>query len=159
MPFIIDGYNLLRTIEKTGDEDDLITDVGLCRIIGRYLKMTGERGEIVFDGIGPPDKTGFYDIGNLEVLFTGRESDADTVIENKISSSSAPKGLTIVSSDRRIKSAGRTRRAETVKSEIFWRDVKREINRKSAKREPAEKFRGISDSETERWLKIFDLEQ
>ena len=84
MPIIIDGHNLLWSIQKPSEDSELITDVKLCYIIGRYLKLIDQNGEIVFDGKGPPDKSGFDNISNLEVLFAGLATDADTVIEDKI---------------------------------------------------------------------------
>ena len=97
---IIDGHNLLWSIQKVREQFDSVSDVGLCRIVGSYLKAIDEKGEIVFDGTGPPDKTGFDNISNLEVFFAGLASDADSVIEDKIKANTAPKRLTIVSSDR-----------------------------------------------------------
>ena len=108
---IIDGNNLLHTIYKTAGDSVTISDVGLCRALSRFLILTGEKGEIVFDGSGPPDKTGLDNIANLEVSFAGLGSDTDTVIEDKIRASTAPRGLTIVSSDRRLRKAARTRKA------------------------------------------------
>jgi hypothetical protein len=91
--FIIDGHNLLHAIFKSEEDSGVISDVGLCRILGRYFMLTGEKGEMVFDGTGPPDKSGFDNISNLEVFFAGLGTDADTVIEDKISASTAPKRL------------------------------------------------------------------
>lgn len=159
MGVIIDGHNLLRSIQKTDSEQESITAVGLCRFISRYLQLTGEKGEIVFDGTGPPDKTGFDNIRNLEVFFAGMNSDADTVIEDKIKASTAPKGLTIVSSDRRLRDAAKTRKATVVKSQVFWEGVQKELSRKRRVQEPQAKRNGLSESETEQWLKFFELEQ
>ena len=124
MPIVIDGYNLLWAITKMGEGSEAITDVGLCRVLGAYLKAVKEKGQIVFDGVGPPDKSGFDNIRNLEVVFTGRATDADTVIEDKIRASTAPKRLTIVSSDQRLRKATRARRAVLIKSDMFWVEVK-----------------------------------
>ena len=156
---IIDGHNLLHTIKKTDEELHTITDVWLCRAISKYLKLTGEKGEIIFDGTGPPDKTGFNNISHLEVLFSGRDSDTDTVIENKISADSAPKRLTIVSSDRRLRKAAQTRKATSLKSEQFWAIVEKELSRKRPEKEPSAKRRGLNESETRQWMKFFGLEQ
>ena len=130
MPVLVDGYNLLWAIGKTRHGDDSITDVELCRILSRYLKLSGEKGEIVFDGTGPPDKTGFDNISNLEIFFAGLRTDADSIIENKIKASTAPKRLTIVSSDRRLKDAARARKATAIKSEAFWKKVHKQLGRK-----------------------------
>jgi predicted RNA-binding protein with PIN domain len=156
---IIDGHNLLHTIIKLEEDSGAISDIGLCRILSRYFTLTGEKGEIIFDGTGPPDKSGFDQINNLEVFFAGLGTDTDTVIEDKISASTAPKGLTIVSSDRRLRTAARTRRATSIKSDVFWNDVQKQLSRKRPIKEPSEKRQGLNEGETEQWLEIFGFGQ
>ncbi len=157
---IIDGHNLLHSIQKEHEEFNSITDVQLCRIVGRYLNLVGDKGEIVFDGTGPRDKSGFDNISKLEVFFAGLRRDADTVIEEKIKASTAPKRLTIVSSDRRLRDAARKRKATAVKSQVFWDNLRKQLARKKKTiTEPIGKRRGLSDGETEQWLKFFGLEQ
>ena len=159
MPVIIDGYNLLWLIQETSEAPESIGDVQLCRVVGRYLKLTGEKGEIVFDGTGPPDKSGFDNISNLEVFFTGLATDADTVIEDKIRANTAPRRLTVVSSDRRLRKAARARKAMAMKSEVFWSNLQKQLRSKKKIEEPAAKREGLSRSETEQWLKFFGLDQ
>lgn len=156
---IIDGTNLSHAVHKTGSDFETMSDVALCRVVSRFLSLTGEKGEMVFDGTGPPDKTGFDHIVNLEVSFAGLGSDSDTVIEDKIRASTAPKGLTIVSSDRRLRKAARMRKATSMKSEFFWSDLQKQLSRKEKAKEPAAKRQGISASETQQWLEFFGLEQ
>ncbi|MHC4631216.1 MAG: NYN domain-containing protein, partial [Planctomycetota bacterium] len=103
--FIIDGHNLLHSIRDVDEGTESISDVQLCRIVGRYLKQIGRTGEIIFDGTGPRDKSEFENISNLEVFFAGLNTDTDTIIEDKIKANTAPKRLTIVSSDRRLRKA------------------------------------------------------
>lgn len=157
--FIIDGHNLLYTVRKTQEGCETLSDVTLCRTLGTYFKLTGEKAEIIFDGIGPPDKSGLNAVGNVEVLFAGRGTDTDTVIEGKIRTSTAPKGLTIVSSDRRLRQAAQARKATAVKSEVFWADLQKQLSRKRLVKEPPAKRRGISESETKQWLSFFGIEQ
>jgi predicted RNA-binding protein with PIN domain len=159
MSVIIDGYNLLRSIQKSDEQAELTNEIQLCRVVGRYLKITGQTGEIIFDGTGPSGKFEFEDISNLETFFVGLSTDADTVIENKIQASTAPKQLTIVSSDRRLRDAARKRKATLVKSQVFWNKLQRQLSRKSKIKEPAAKRLGLTESETKQWLKFFDLEQ
>jgi len=159
MSFIIDGYNLLWAVQKLNEKFEPVNDVQLCHIIGHYLRLISEKGQIIFDGIGPPDKSGFYNINNLEVIFAGRDVEADTVIEAKINASTAPKGLTIVSSDRELRDLAHVRKAVSIKSDEFWSDVQKQLSRKAKTREPQEKFRGITEGETDQWLKIFGLDQ
>jgi predicted RNA-binding protein with PIN domain len=157
MPFIIDGHNLLYSIREAEDGFS-ISDIQLCRILDMYFKQTGEVGEIIFDGVGPKDKSDFYKINNLEVLFAGFSKDTDTIIEEKIEVNTAPRRLTIVSSDRRLRKAARTRRANTVKSEEFWTNVNKQLRRKKTPKEPTAKRQGLSESETDQWLEFFGLE-
>ncbi len=157
--FIIDGHNLLDSIQKDDPDSGPISDVQLCHIIGRYLKLTGQSGEIIFDGIGPPDKSGFDGISNMEVFFSGLRTDTDTVIENKITANSAPRRLKIVSSDRRLRKAARSRKAISVKSEVFWNNIQKQLSRKKTIKEPAAKRQGLTEGETKQWLEFFGLEQ
>jgi predicted RNA-binding protein with PIN domain len=159
MPIIIDGHNLLWSIQKPGEDSKAITDLQLCCIIGRYLKLIDENGEIIFDGKGPPDKSGFDNISSLEVLFAGLTTDADTVIEDKIRANTAPKRLTVVSSDRRIRNAARARKAEAVKSDVFWNNLQKQLRCKRTAKEPTAKRFGLSEGETEQWLKFLGLDQ
>jgi len=157
MPLIIDGYNLLHSTHKANEDSDAISDIQLCRIVDIFLTQTGQKGEIIFDGTGPPDKEKFDNMKKLEVFFAGPGRDADTVIENKIKASTDAKRLMIVSSDRRVRQAARTRRATAIKSNVFWGNLQKKLSRKKTTREPPEKRRGLSESETEQWLKFFGL--
>ena len=158
MPLVIDGYNLLWSVQKTGKGSESFTDVQLCHILDKYLKLIGDSGLIVFDGIGPPDKRGFDSVRGLEIYFVGKNTDADSYIEEKIRQNSAPRSLVIVSSDRRIRKAARTRKAISLKSEIFWADVQRELNRKNKDSEPPQKTQGLTEAETRYWLRVFGFE-
>jgi predicted RNA-binding protein with PIN domain len=157
--FIIDGHNLLHAIRKTEQDCQELSDVQLCLIVGRYLTLIRKTGEIIFDGTGPRDKSGFDNISNLEVSFAGQGTDTDSVIEDKIRASTAPKGLTIVSSDRRLRRAARTRKAFVIKSVDFWNNVQKQLSRKKPKTEPIEKRMGLTEGETQQWLEFFGLEQ
>src|SRR4030042_3642298 len=146
MPIIIDGYNLLHTIHKLEESDHTPSDVQLCVIISKYLKQVGETGEVIFDGAGPRDKSSFDNLSNLDVFFAGQDT-ADSIIEDKIKSSTAPKRLTIVSSDRRLRRAAQASKATAVKSEDFWKDVQKQLRKKKTFKEPAEKRFGLTESE------------
>ncbi len=157
--FIIDGHNLLHSILKVEEEFAGISDVELCRAVGEYFRQIGETGEIIFDGTGPPEKTGFENIRALEVYFAGIGTDTDTIIEDKINASSAPKGLTIVSTDRRLRKAAQVRKATSIRSEVFWAELLKHMGKKRPPKEPMGKRRGLSESETKQWLEFFGFEQ
>jgi predicted RNA-binding protein with PIN domain len=159
MPFLIDGYNLLRWIQNADEDFQSINDIWMCLIIDRFLKLTAKKGRIIFDGVGPPDKSGFKSLRNLKVFFAGASVEADKVIEDMIKSDTAPKRLTVVSSDLRIKKAACARKAVSVKSEVFWVRLVKFLARRVKSPEPKEKRIGISQGETELWMKLFGLKQ
>jgi predicted RNA-binding protein with PIN domain len=155
---IIDGTNLLWAVKDLRQDCEIATEVQLCRVLDRYFALTREEGEVVFDGAGPADKGVFSGVVHLEVVFSGFNKDTDTVIEEKILANTAPRRLTVVSSDRRLRLAAAARKATALKSELFWDLVLRELGRKKPLRqEPEEKRDGLTESETDKWLDLFGL--
>jgi predicted RNA-binding protein with PIN domain len=160
MPYLVDGYNLQKQIHKVDPEFETLSDTYLCKILSRYLKAVRDQGQIIFDGIGPPDKTEFENLDNIEVIFTGRNIDADSVIEQKIKANTAPKKLVVVSSDRRLRVAAAKRKAIGIKSEDFWPMVTSQLSRRSKHRaEPRSKHDGLTQSETDVWCDFFGLQE
>lgn len=158
MPLIIDGYNLLRTVEKFDPEGPRVSDAGMCRAISDYLRLTCQKGEIIFDGVGPPDKSVFNNVHYLEIIFSGTGRDADSIIIDKIERNTAPRNLIVVSSDRELRNAAASRQAVPVKSDVFWMQLVKELERKRAVPEPREKQTGISSGLADEWMKLFGLE-
>jgi predicted RNA-binding protein with PIN domain len=158
MPILIDGHNLLHAI-KAMTEGQVLSEIQLCAFVSRYLRQTKQRGEIIFDGRGPLDKSGLMGTTNLEVLFSGSTTDADTVIESRIKASTAPKRLTVVSNDHRLIKAARARKAVVITADDFWEKVYKKLSRKRRLPEPSAKRTGITEGETEFWLKLFKLDK
>lgn len=157
---IIDGNNLLWALHEAFDEREITTELELCRVLSRYFALTGDPGQVIFDGAGPGDTSDFETISNPEVFFAGFHCDADSVIEEKIKANTSPRRLTVVSSDRRLRKAAALRKAAVVKSERFWEQVQDELRRdRPQKREPEEKREGLSAGETDRWLEVFGLDE
>jgi hypothetical protein len=91
----------------------------------------------------------FESVSNIEVIFAGFHKDSDSVIEEKIKANTAPRRLTVVSSDRRLRKAAAARKATAVKSEDFWEEVQKELRRgKPRKKEPQGKQEGLTEGET-----------
>jgi predicted RNA-binding protein with PIN domain len=157
---IIDGNNLLWAIQEKFEEREITTDVELCRVLDRYFAATVEEGQIVFDGAGPADKSEFNSVTHVEIYFAGFHKDSDSVIEEKIKANTAPRLLRVVSSDRRLRKAAGLRKATAIKSEDFWAEVQKELRRKKPqRREPMEKKEGLTESETDRWMDLFGVDQ
>ncbi len=158
MPIIIDGYNLLRWVQSIDPAYADLDEAPLCRIISQYLIRTRSRAQIIFDGLGPPDKRELANIANMEVYFSGPDREADDIIEDKIEESSAPKGLVVVSSDRRIRAAAQRRKATSLKVDFFWLSLIDQLDKKPPTPEPKEKRNGISEYEANQWLDEFGLD-
>jgi predicted RNA-binding protein with PIN domain len=157
---IIDGTNLLWALHEQSDEWEITTEAQLCRTLDRYFRSTGEDGQVVFDGTGPSGRDEFSSMSNLEVIFSGFNTDSDTVIEEKIKASTAPRRLTVVSSDRRLRKAAGERKAVALKSEEFWGQVQKELRRKKPQsKEPEAKREGLTQGETEQWMDLFDIDE
>jgi predicted RNA-binding protein with PIN domain len=159
MPYIIDGHNLLWAIQNNDERFASVEEVRLCWTIGRYLTQIGEQGDLVFDGTGPNDKDRFDHIPGLTVSFAGIGRDADSVIEEKIKAHTSSHPLIVVSNDRRLRQAALHHKASVIHAEAFWEKVLKEANKKRPAPEPTAKRHGLSESETDVWLKAFGIEE
>ncbi|MBN1818350.1 MAG: NYN domain-containing protein [Sedimentisphaerales bacterium] len=158
MPLIIDGYNLLRTIQKTDEEFEQLDETGLCRFLSQYLTRVRDHGHVFFDGLGPPDKTGMAGLAGLEVYFSGQDREADELIEQKIQDNTAPRRLVVVSTDRRVRQAASKKKATAMLCEVFWIEMQRRLAQQQVVYEPKEKRQGITEMETDQWLDAFGLD-
>lgn len=153
---IVDGYNLLHTVQNLTEHSSEITDVQICQVINEYLYRTKKKGCLVFDGVGPKDKSPFNNLFCLEIIFSGTSREADDVIEKMILQNTAPRHLSVVSSDRRIKKAAEKKKATAVDCVDFWMEMLKQLERKKKKAaEPQVKYNGLTESETEYWLREF----
>ena len=148
---------MLRLIQKD-EQFYALQETALCRIISEYLKRIRNHGQVIFDGIGPPDKTELGGIDNLEVFFSGENVEADEIIEEKILDYRAPKNLIIVSSDRQIRAAAKRRKCTSVPSDVFWFSLIEQLDKKKPIPMPKEKRHGLTEKETDEWMDMFDLD-
>ena len=108
---LIDGYNLLHAsgVFGTGGRTSLESSrEALLDWLGNTLgSPLRERTTIVFDARqAPPGLPRVQERHGLTVLFAPRASEADDLLEQLIREHSAPRSLTVVSSDHRIHRAG-----------------------------------------------------
>jgi predicted RNA-binding protein with PIN domain len=157
---IIDGDNLLWALRQTLEEREITTELEMCHVLRRYFTSIGEPGQVIFDGAGPADRSAFDEIANPEIIFAGFNRDADSVIEERLKVNNSPRRLTVVSSDRRLRKAAAVRKAAALKSEEFWDRVRHQLQHgRPRKPEPQEKKEGLSESETDKWMEAFGLDQ
>ena len=126
MSLLIDGYNLLNA---TGIVGRGIGPGGLQRSRLALLNFLAESIEpeqlphttVVFDAHdAPPGLPRLLNHRGITVRFAANYEDADSQIEELIRSDSAPRRLTVVSSDHRLQRAARHRRATAIDSDLWY---------------------------------------
>jgi predicted RNA-binding protein with PIN domain len=162
MSLIIDGYNLLNAVGITGQgrrgSSLERSRIALLNFLAEALTDREAAGTtVVFDAAGaPPGLPRVIEHGGLTVRFAAGYPDADTLIEELIRADTAPRRLTVVSSDHRLQRAARRRKARAVDSDAWYAEVaQRRARRSSTPRPPARPPLPLSESEIARWLEEF----
>jgi hypothetical protein len=153
MPVLIDGNNLIFALP------DSVGRSGLCDKLSTLLEKEPQIC-VVFDGPPPPGGlAGQIEATGIEVRYSAGRT-ADEVIMELISAHTAPRRLTVVSSDREIRKAARRRRCMVLTSPQFAKQLQEESPRPSPPfQEPKEKQRGLTEQQSSEWLKEFGLEE
>ncbi len=121
---LIDGYNVLFTLgmipNQVNDGDLFRARQALLSMLADGLGENAKRCTVVFDATRAPPRTpGDTVFRGIEVRFTKRREEADDLIAWLIKQCSAPKQLTVISSDHRLVEATERRRATSVKADHF----------------------------------------
>lgn len=138
MRILIDGYNLMHAVVLTAGHR--LGPDGLRKRRRRFLNDLAERlgpdeasqTTIVFDASQAPAGLSHEGLHKgMTVLFAAQGEEADERIEHLIAHHPAPKGLTVVSSDHRIRLAAKRRRASVKTADEFWSELEDRRRRKS----------------------------
>ncbi len=165
--FLIDGYNLWWASEDIGPDNDSGTLEGARQNLIQWLleTLTPElikKTVLVFDAKNPPpNRASLFNHQGLLVHFAVGYGEADTLMEEYISVHTAPRNLTVVSSDHRVQRAAKRRRAQAIDSNLWYQRINREMKAKQAAqktdhRKPNQK---LSEFEVAAWLQDFGLHQ
>lgn len=153
---LIDGYNVLFSlgmIPTPVKEGDL--QRGRQSLLQMLHESLGEKGKyctVVFDATRAPSRaSGDIIFHGIEVRFTKRREEADDLIAWLIKQCTAPKQLTVISSDHRLVEAATRRKATSVKANEFPDWLERQ--KPGVISTPAAPT--ISPAEREKWLKAF----
>jgi uncharacterized protein len=167
MSLLIDGYNVLHLVGLLGGG---LGPGGLERARGRLLGLLAgslepeerARTTVVFDAHhAPPGAPATAEHRGLTVRYAVGYPDADTLIEELIRTDSAPKQLTVVSSDHRIRRAAERRGATSLDAETWYDGL---LARRSgagrgvgqpSDQQPAKPTGGPSPEEVDYWLGEF----
>jgi predicted RNA-binding protein with PIN domain len=128
---LVDGYNVLFALGlvpvpvKEGDLQR--ARVKLLSLLAEGLGEEAAHCTVVFDAThAPPRSPSDTVYRGIEVRFTKRREEADDLIVWLIQQCSAPKLLTVISSDHYLVEAARRRRATSVKADRFLEWLERQ---------------------------------
>lgn len=163
MPLLIDGYNLLHA---SGILPRGVGPGTLERARGAllgFLAAAIDAAElpnttIVFDAKdAPPGRPDVYDHGGMTVRFARGYEEADVLLIELIRLDSAPRKLTVVSSDHQVQRAARRRRATAVDSDRWCAELlrRRRLTQIPAAETEAKPPAPLSEAEVQHWLKQF----
>lgn len=165
MRFLIDGYNLMFAQgllgKRFGPERFRKVRTRFLNELAEGLGATDAHlTTVVFDAASPPtDLPHQVTHKGITVVFAVDDEDADTRIERLIAEHSAPKGLTVVSSDNRIRQAASRRRARVLSTEDFLSLLESLKHRSAAVPTPgerdAERGKQLTPQESAYWLNEF----
>jgi predicted RNA-binding protein with PIN domain len=169
MQTLIDGYNLMYEL---GLLEKRLGPEGFRKARNRFLNRLAEglgakashQTTVVFDAREAPRHLPRESTHKgLTVIYADEDEGADARIERLIAAHSAPKSLTVVSTDHRIRKAASRRKARIVTADAFWQQLENPSRGvpPPARPQPDEPSRllGASPDEAAQWLEAFrDLE-
>lgn len=153
MAYIVDGNNVMGQTpgwhrDKSGARRKLVEQ------LAAFAQIKKARVTVVFDGAPDrlmPDASAHR---GVKILYADRGSNADARIERIVESSSDPRGLAVVTSDRHLAFVVRSRGAEVIRSGEFRKQIERALAR-AGEPEDGEKYKVDDLNE---WLRYFGEE-
>jgi predicted RNA-binding protein with PIN domain len=163
MPLIVDTFNVLHQTGVLPPDLAGVDVAGLIDLISRS-RFRRSRVRLVCDSVSRlPDEVS--EVGIIAIEFSGRGRTADDVIADRINRSTAPKRLTIVSSDREVQKAARRRRCIVLSSPEFLRQLAADVERgerdagKNQPQRPKQFTRPLSQRDTAKWMREFGVDE
>ncbi len=150
MPYLIDGNNLIGRSRDLHLKSPFSRELLIKQLLA-FQKKKEAKIIIVFDGA--PDEhlnRHFLFLGNLEIIFAGQKSDADTRILQIIQESLDPTSFILVSSDKRLTDRARHLRAKIMKCHQFRKKLHALSIDQTDKIEPK-----LGKDEIEEWMEYF----
>jgi predicted RNA-binding protein with PIN domain len=154
---LIDGYNLLHATDLFGVGELAGTLRGSREALLEFLATRLAERErrdttIVFDAAdGPAHLPDSYAIDGIAVRFARGYASADSLLEEILAGAKGTRHLTVVSGDRRVQRAARSRGAKPVDSRSWFHDL---AARRPQAESPLAKPSG-EPLEAEHWVRAF----
>lgn len=153
MALIVDAYNILhkwRGGPLAGDADDLLA---LARLIQKSRFGSGPV-TLVCDGKPPPSASPDHSIA-AAIRYSGPSRTADDVIEDLIAEHSAPRRLTVASSDRRLIAAAKRRGAVALDADTFLARIAADAS--MPRIHPLDRDESVDPGAVDQWMQSLDV--
>lgn len=154
MAYIVDGNNVMGQTPGW-HRDKAKARRRLLEQLADFAKAKKARLTVVFDGAPDqiaPEGSAFR---GVKVLYADRGSDADTRIERLVESSPNKRGLTVVTSDRRLALAVRSSGATVIRSGEF-RKLMEQVLASSSQADDGEQ---VEVDDVNGWLRYFGADE
>ncbi len=171
MSLLIDGYNLMFAAglipRGIGPGTFARARRGLLNFLAHHLpEETLRRTVVVFDAKdAPPGRSAEQEFRGVRILFARDHGEADDLIEHLIRHDSSPRQLQVVSSDLRLRTAVRRRRAQAIKSEDWLDKIEQQSISKPTPTSVTQpegyswrQLAALSDDDVAVWLREFGLD-
>jgi len=163
MSLLIDGYNLLNVsgiiARGVGPGTLHRSRLALLNFLAETLSPHDvTHTTVVFDAHNPPPGLPrAFNHRGITVRFSVGYEDADSQIEELIRSDSAPRRLTVVSSDHRIQRAAKHRKAKAVDSDVWYAELVRTRHRRAKTASEAEPRPAVPllEEDVNYWIRQF----
>jgi predicted RNA-binding protein with PIN domain len=150
---LIDCYNVLH--ETMPPVLAGLDEGGLC-IALTQSRFRAQEAVVVCDGRPKPLRVSESPVDAVQLVFSGPHRTADDVLITLIEGDSAPRRLTVVSSDREIRKAARRRRAHSMASATFINQLAGSLGRKPRAHPNAKPDAGaMTPHQVQQWLETF----
>lgn len=123
---IVDAYNVLHQTGVLSPHLAGLDVPGLVRLLS-HSRYASRKTTLVCDGGG--SKGSGVRMGHVNVLFSGYHAEADDLIETLIERYVHGGGLSVVSSDKRLRRAAKKRGAEIIPSDRLLRHLEHDADR------------------------------
>lgn len=154
MPLIVDCYNVLHA--EMPQRLAGLDENGLCRALAQS-PWRGDRIVVVCDGSVKPHTPAVSPVEGVELVYSGPGRSADDVIIGLIDADSAPRSVTVVSSDRQIQKAARKRRCTVIASSRFVHLLAAGFSGQGGGAGENKPAGTLTERETQQWLKRFGV--
>lgn len=162
---IIDTFNVLHTTGVLPPELAGLDVMGLAGLILRS-RHASERVTFACDGLPASDlpAPGALVIDGhpeaaMDVQFSGRQATADDLIMRMIDVSTAPRRLTVISSDHAIQKHARRRRCVTLSSEEFLQQLADDAHLQRQPGAIPRRPTWMTSDQVEQWKRTFDVDE